>query len=84
MERTRLKDIKVLFFAGVNEGKIPKEKNGSKILSDLNREELEGPLEKMGLALAPTAREELYYPEILSLSEPYKTQPGSLSYLQAA
>lgn len=60
MERTRLKDVKILFFAGVNEGKIPKEKNGSKILSDLNREELEEPLEKMGLALAPTAREELY------------------------
>ena len=45
---------------GVNEGKIPKEKSGSKILSDLNREELEGPLERLGLALAPTAREELY------------------------
>ncbi len=60
MERTRLKDIKILFFVGVNEGKIPKEKSGSKILSDLNREELEGPLERLGLALAPTAREELY------------------------
>ena len=60
MERTRLKDIKILFFVGVNEGKIPKEKSGSKILSDLNREELEEPLERLGLALAPTAREELY------------------------
>ena len=36
MERTRLKDIKVLFFVGVNDGKIPREDAAGKILSDLN------------------------------------------------
>lgn len=60
MERTRLKDIKVLFFVGVNEGKIPKEQQAGKILSDLNRDELKGPLEERGLSLAPTAKEALY------------------------
>lgn len=40
MERTRLKDIQVLFFVGVNDGKIPREDGGGKILSELNREDL--------------------------------------------
>ncbi|MGN0398770.1 MAG: helicase-exonuclease AddAB subunit AddB [Blautia sp.] len=56
MERTRLRDIQVLFFAGVNEGKIPKEEKGGKILTDLNREDLKN----SQVALAPTARENLY------------------------
>lgn len=60
MERTRLKEIKVLFFVGVNEGKIPKEQQAGKLLSDLNREELKSPLEDLGLSLAPTAKEDLY------------------------
>ena len=60
MERTRLKEIKVLFFVGVNEGKIPKEQQAGKLLSDLNREELKRPLEDLGLSLAPTAKEALY------------------------
>ena len=60
MERTRLKDVKFLFFVGVNEGKLPKDSRGGKLLSDQNREALAGPLKEMGLALAPTAREELY------------------------
>lgn len=56
MERTRLKDIKILFFVGVNDGKIPREDTSGKILSDLNREELKN----SSVALAPTSREELY------------------------
>lgn len=60
MERTRLKDIRVLFFVGVNEGKIPKDPQGGMLLSDRNREELEKPLKERGLSLAPTAREALY------------------------
>lgn len=60
MERTRLKDIKIVFFVGVNEGKIPKEQQVGKLLSDLNREELKGSLKERGLSLAPTAKENLY------------------------
>ena len=60
MERTRLKDIKIVFFVGVNEGKIPKEQQAGKLLSDLNIEELKGSLKERGLSLAPTAKENLY------------------------
>lgn len=60
MERTRLKDIKIVFFVGVNEGKIPKEQQAGKLLSDLNREELKEALKERGLSLAPTAKENLY------------------------
>ena len=56
MERTRLKDIRVLFFVGVNDGKIPGEDAAGKILSDLNREDLKA----SSVALAPTYRENLY------------------------
>lgn len=56
MERTRLKDIKVLFFVGVNDGKIPREDAAGKILSDLNREDLKD----SSVTLAPTYRENLY------------------------
>lgn len=60
MERTRLKDIKIVFFVGVNEGKIPKEQQAGKLLSDLNREALKGSLKERGLSLAHTAKENLY------------------------
>ena len=56
MERPRLKDIRVLFFVGVNDGKIPREDAAGKILSDLNREDLKA----SSVALAPTYRENLY------------------------
>ena len=38
MERTRLKDIRALFFVGVNEGNIPKNTAGGGILTELDRE----------------------------------------------
>jgi len=56
MERTRLNDIKVLFFAGVNEGMIPKDAGENGILSDMDREYLKG----ADVELAPTARENIY------------------------
>ncbi len=56
MERTRLKDVKVLFFLGVNEGSIPKNHTGGGILSQMERERLEDD----GAVLAPTAKEQVY------------------------
>ena len=56
MERTRLKDVKVLFFLGVNEGNVPKAAAHTGLLSDLEREQLK----VQGMELAPTAREQGY------------------------
>lgn len=56
MERTRLKDIKVLFFLGVNEGSVPKNTSRTGLLSDMEREQLK----TQGMELAPTAREQAY------------------------
>ncbi len=52
VERTRLNQMKVLFLLGVNEGIIPKPEKGGGILSDGDREELEGG----EFLLAPGAR----------------------------
>lgn len=84
MERTRLKDVKILFFVGVNEGKLPKDSRGGKLLSDQNREELAVPLKERGLALAPTAREELYTQKFylyINLTKPSKRVYVSYSRL---
>lgn len=56
MERTRLKDVKVLFLLGVNEGNIPKSLSGGGILSQMEREFLE----ETEASLAPTAKEQVY------------------------
>lgn len=56
MERSRLKDIKVLFFAGVNEGSVPKDKSRGGILSEMEREILA----EQQVELAPTSRQETY------------------------
>lgn len=56
MERTRLKDVRVLFFLGVNEGSVPKSSARPGLLSDMER----GELKSKGLELAPTAREQSY------------------------
>lgn len=56
MERTRLKDIKALFFLGVNDGMVPKAAKNGGILSDMERELLK----ESHIELAPTRRESLY------------------------
>ena len=56
MERTRLKPIRVLFFAGVNDGVIPKSSGSGGMISDLDREFLSA----SGFALAPTPRQQMY------------------------
>lgn len=56
IERTRVPKVKMLFFAGVNDGNIPRNTDKGGIISDLERESL---YEK-GLELAPSPREEMY------------------------
>lgn len=56
LERTRLKDVKALFFLGLNDGWVPKHAGSGGILTDQDREELSA----SNIELAPTARENAY------------------------
>ncbi len=62
IERTRLSQVKVLFFVGVNDGCIPKNSSKGGILSDLDREFLKESslFQSGGLELSPTPREQMY------------------------
>ena len=69
IERTRLKDIKALFFVGVNEGIIPTNGARSGILSELDRESLG----RHHLHLAPSRKENAYIQQFylyLNVSRP--------------
>lgn len=56
MERTRLKQVKVLFFLGLNDGNIPKNASKGGIISDTDREFLK----ESELELAPTPRQQMF------------------------
>ena len=56
MERTRLKQVKVLFFLGVNDGNIPKSASKGGIISDMDREFLK----ESDLELAPSPRQQMF------------------------
>ena len=56
VRRSRLKNIKVLFFLGVNDDCIPKSKGAPGILSESERRKME----KAGIELAPDAERESY------------------------
>ncbi len=56
MERTRLKQVKVLFFLGVNDGNIPKNTSKGGIISDIDREFLK----ESGKEMAPSPRQQVY------------------------
>lgn len=69
MERTRLRDVKVLFFLGVNEGLIPKGATAGGILSEADREYLED----QDFELKPSPRESMYIQKFylyLNLTKP--------------
>ena len=58
IERTRLKEVKCLFFVGVNDGNIPAKAGGLGILSEIDRQFL---LDlQTSFYLAPTPREQMY------------------------
>ncbi len=81
MERSRLGDIKVLFFMGVNEGIIPKNTANGGLFSDMDREKLLAG----GIKLKPTAREAMYIERFylyLTLTKP--SQKLYLSYSGAS
>lgn len=56
MERTRLKQVKALFFLGVNDGNIPKNASKGGIISDMDREFLR----ESELELAPSPRQQMF------------------------
>lgn len=56
MERTRLKQVKYLFFLGVNDGNIPKNASKGGIISDMDREFLR----ESDLELAPSPRQQMF------------------------
>src|SRR5699024_12505055 len=55
VQRTRLADIKALFFVGVNEGVIPQPASGGGILTEAEREFLK----ERDVGLAPTQRADM-------------------------
>ena len=54
LTRSRLESVKVLFFAGLNEGLVPQRKSGGSLLTDTDREIFRS----FDMELAPTARED--------------------------
>ncbi|MCR5802499.1 MAG: exodeoxyribonuclease V subunit gamma [Lachnospiraceae bacterium] len=56
IERTRLGEVKVLFFLGVNDGNIPKDGSSGGLISEIDREVLE----EAGVELAPTPKRLMY------------------------
>ncbi len=77
IERTRLKQVKVLFFLGVNDGNIPKGSGGG-IISDLDREFLK----ESDIELAPSPREQMYIQRLYLYLN--MTKPSHALYLSYA
>ena len=77
IERTRLCEIKALFFIGVNDGIIPKSGGTGGIISDIDREFLQ----ESEYELAPTPRQQMYIQRLylyMSMTKP--TEHLYLSY----
>ncbi|SFC39952.1 PD-(D/E)XK nuclease family protein [Butyrivibrio sp. YAB3001] len=79
IERTRLKEIKLLFFLGVVDGAIPSNSGTGGILSDIDRQFLVDL--NTGVELAPTPRQQMYIQRLylyMNLTKP--TDKLFLSY----
>jgi len=71
IERTRIKDVKVLFFVGVNDAYIPGKSDKGGLLSEYDREKMEA----AGITLAPGAKEKSFIQKFylyLILTKPSK------------
>lgn len=71
MKRTRLKEMKVLFFIGVNDGIIPQISSGGGILSDIERDFID----QASFELSPTARQKMFEQRLylyMNMSKPTK------------
>lgn len=78
IERTRIAQCRILFFAGVNDGNIPRSASRGGLLSDLDREFLS----TSGTALAPTPRQQMYLQKLYLYIN--MTKPTDTLYLSMA
>ena len=78
MERTRLKQVKVLFFLVVNDGNIPKNASKGGIISDMDREFLI----ESGTEMAPSPRQQMYIQRLYLYLN--MTKPSERLYLSYA
>ena len=78
MERTRLKQVKVLFFLGVNDGNIPKNASKGGIISDMDREFLI----ESGTEMAPSPRQQMHIQRLYLYLN--MTKPSERLYLSYA
>lgn len=82
IERSRLDQVKILFFVGVNDGVIPKNADRGGIISSYDREALK----ELDMVLAPGAREQSFmqrYYLYLNLTKPEKSIEISYSRTDA-
>lgn len=78
IERTRLKQVKVLFFLGINDGNIPKNASKGGIISDLDREFLQ----QSQYEFAPSPRQQMFIQRLYLYIN--MTKPSEQLYLSFA
>jgi len=82
IERTRLSECRILFFAGVNDGNIPRGTSRGGLLSDLDREFLGAFLSGSGTELSPAPRLEMCLQRLYLYIN--MTKPSDALYLSFA